>query len=134
MVTTKLITKRVEKTVILFYLGLASALCGTAGLFSVGRPSNPAVWEWVVAVSVGVLGLVQQYCLVYAVHLESPSRVSVVRQLQIVIAYVVQVHLHGRTGILGIAQWVTVVAHSGDGRSSVGDGRSSVGDGRISVG
>jgi drug/metabolite transporter (DMT)-like permease len=91
MVTTKLITKRVEQTVILFYLGLASSVCGTVGLFSVGRPSVPALWEWAVAVSVGVLGLIQQYCLVFAVHLESPSRVSVVRQLQIVIAYVVQV-------------------------------------------
>jgi len=91
MVMTKLITKRVEKTVILFYLGLASALCGAVGLFSLGRPSVPVLWEWAVAVSVAVLGLIQQYCLVYAVHLESPSRVSVVRQLQIVIAYVVQV-------------------------------------------
>ena len=91
MVTTKLITKRVEKTVILFYLGLASWLCGAVGLFSVGRPSIPAWWEWLVALGVAILGLVQQYCLVYAVHLESPSRVSVVRQFQIVIAYVVQV-------------------------------------------
>jgi hypothetical protein len=30
--------------------------------------------------------------------------------------------------------WVTVVAQSGDGRSSMGDGRSSVGDGRSSMG
>ena len=32
-----------------------------------------------------------QYCLVWAVQLESPARVTVVRSLQIILAYAVQV-------------------------------------------
>ena len=39
---------------------------------------------------VGILGLVQQYCLIYAVALESPSTVTIIRQMQIILAYIVQ--------------------------------------------
>jgi len=91
IVLTKKISKKIEKTVILFYLGLASAICGGIGLFSLGTPSNPAMWEWGTSLGIGVLGLMQQYCLIYAVTLESPSRVMIVRQMQIVFAYVVQI-------------------------------------------
>ena len=38
-----------------------------------------------------VLGIGQQYCLIVAVRLESPSKVTVIRQIQIVIAYILQV-------------------------------------------
>ena len=91
IVLTKKISKKVEKTVILFYLGIAYVICGSIGLFSVGVPSNPAVWEWGLASGISVLGVVQQYCLIYAVTLESPARVTIVRQMQIVLAYIVQV-------------------------------------------
>jgi len=90
IVLTKKISKKVEKTVILFYLGLASAICGVIGLFSVGNPGVPPLWEWGLALAIGLLGLVQQYCLIYAVTLESPSRVTIVRQMQIILAYIVQ--------------------------------------------
>ena len=93
IVLTKKISKKVEKTVILFYLGLASAICGVIGLFSVGNPGVPPLWEWGLALAIGLLGLVQQYCLIYAVTLESPSRVTIVRQMQIILAYIVQVQI-----------------------------------------
>ena len=82
---------QVEKLIILFYLGLATATCGSVGLFVFGRPSVPGARDWVLAVSIGLLGMVQQYILVWAVQLESPARVTVVRQFQIVLAYAVQV-------------------------------------------
>ena len=93
IVLTKKISKKVEKTVILTYLGFASTVCGAIGLVSLGQPSNPPLWEWGLAVGIGALGLVQQYCLIYAVTLESPSRVTIVRQMQIILAYTVQVLL-----------------------------------------
>ncbi len=40
---------------------------------------------------ISVLGIGQQYCLISAVGLESPSKVTVIRQLQIVVAYIIQV-------------------------------------------
>jgi hypothetical protein len=43
---------------------------------------------------ISVLGIGQQYCLISAVGLESPSKVTVIRQLQIVLAYVIQVSSH----------------------------------------
>jgi len=91
IVLTKKISKKLEKTVILFYLGVASSICGGIGLVSLGHPGNPAMWEWGTSIGIGVLGLVQQYCLIYAVTLESPARVTIVRQMQIVLAYIVQI-------------------------------------------
>ena len=79
---------------IVFYLGLASVVCGSIGLFTLGTPSNPPLWEWGLAVGIAVLGIIQQYMLIYAVSLESPSRVTIVRQSQIVLAYIVQVLIH----------------------------------------
>ena len=49
IVLTKLITKQVDKSVITFYLGVASCVCGLIGLFSAGSPSNPPVLEWFLA-------------------------------------------------------------------------------------
>ena len=117
LVLTKKISKKVEKTVILFYLGLASAICGAIGLFSVGTPSIPAAWEWGLGLGIGILGMVQQYCLVYAVTLESPSTVTIIRQMQIILAYIVQaVMFHvmpSSTDILGASLILaTVVAVS----------------------
>jgi len=91
LVLTKMVATKVDKTVILFYIGVGIVVAGTAGLFSVGRPrlALPA-WEWGLAVGIAVLGLVQQYCLIFAVTLESPARVTLVRQLQIIMAYGVQ--------------------------------------------
>jgi len=95
IVLTKLISKQVEKLIILFYLGLATTLCGSVGLFVFGHPSLPGARDWVLAVVIGLLGMVQQYILVWAVQLESPARVTVVRQFQIVLAYAVQVIMFG---------------------------------------
>ena len=52
IVLTKRISGHVADPVIAFYLGLASGLCGTAGLFTAGRPGNPPGWEW--ALSLGM--------------------------------------------------------------------------------
>jgi len=91
LVLTKMVATKVDKTVILFYIGVGIVVAGTAGLFSVGRPQlDLPAWEWGLAAGIAVLGLVQQYCLIYAVTLESPARVTLVRQLQIIMAYGVQ--------------------------------------------
>jgi len=92
LVVTKMVATKVDKTVILFYIGVGIVVAGTAGLFSVGRPQlvELPAWEWGLAGGIAVLGLVQQYCLIYAVTLESPARVTLVRQLQIIMAYGVQ--------------------------------------------
>jgi len=95
IVLTKFISKKVEKLIILFYLGVASSMCGSIGLFTFGHPSCPGLDEWVLAIIIGLLGLVQQYVLVWAVQLESPARVTIVRQMQIVLAYTVQIVLFG---------------------------------------
>jgi len=101
IVLTKLLANKVEKAVILFYLGLAAAICGTVGLVTLDKPklAVPA-WEWILTILIGILGLVQQYCLVWAVQLESPSRVTVVRSLQIILAYAVQVVMFGQVPLL----------------------------------
>eukprot|EP00088_Acartia_fossae_P008244 TRINITY_DN13925_c0_g1_i1.p1 TRINITY_DN13925_c0_g1~~TRINITY_DN13925_c0_g1_i1.p1 ORF type:complete len:486 (+),score=101.79 TRINITY_DN13925_c0_g1_i1:36-1493(+) len=100
LVLTKKIAKQVEKIVILFYLGVASVILGLVGLFTFGEPANPPLWEWGMSVGIGLLGLVQQYFLIYAVTLESPARVQIVRTLQIVLAYVVQVVLFDKMPVL----------------------------------
>merc|ERR1712037_1066001 len=101
IVLTKLLANKVEKAVILFYLGLAAAICGTVGLVTLDKPrlAVPA-WEWILTILIGILGLVQQYCLVWAVQLESPARVTVVRSLQIILAYAVQVVMFGQVPLL----------------------------------
>ena len=68
IVLTKLISKQVEKVVILLYLGLAAIICGTIGLVTFGQPSLANTRDWVLAIIIGVLGMVQQYLLVWAVQ------------------------------------------------------------------
>jgi len=116
IVLTKLLANKVEKAVILFYLGLAAAFCGAVGLVTLDKPklAVPA-WEWILTVLIGILGLVQQYCLVWAVQLESPARVTVVRSLQIILAYAVQVVMFDQvplaTDLVGaLAVLATVIA------------------------
>jgi drug/metabolite transporter (DMT)-like permease len=57
IVLTKRISDQVADPVIAFYLGLAAALCGTAGLFTAGKPSNPPPWEWFLALGSVVLSI-----------------------------------------------------------------------------
>ena len=68
IVLTKLISKSVEKLLILFYLGLATATTGTVGLLVFGQPSLAPATDWVLAFVIGLLGMVQQYVLVWAVQ------------------------------------------------------------------
>jgi len=97
LVWTKLIALTVRRSVILLFIGLAIALCGGIGLAAMGKPSlllhNPqlALHDWLLAISIGLLGLVQQYVLLWAVTLESPAVVTCIRSLQILLAYGVQV-------------------------------------------
>ena len=67
-VLTKVISKEVEKVIILFYLGVATCCCGTIGLFTFGHPSIPGYEEWLLAIAIGLLGLLQQYALVWALE------------------------------------------------------------------
>ena len=67
-VLTKVISKGVEKVIILFYLGVATCCCGTIGLFTFGHPSIPGYEEWLLAIAIGLLGLLQQYALVWALE------------------------------------------------------------------
>ena len=57
-----------EKLLILFYLGLATATTGTVGLLVFGQPSLAPATDWVLAIVIGLLGMVQQYVLVWAVQ------------------------------------------------------------------
>ena len=41
LVLTKKVAKKVEKTVILFHIGIGIMLSGLVGLVMLGRPSNP---------------------------------------------------------------------------------------------
>jgi len=97
LVLTKLIALTVGRSTILFFMGLAIALCGGIGLAALGKPSlllhNPqlALHDWTLAISIGLLGLVQQYVLIWAITLESPAVVTCIRSLQILLAYGVQV-------------------------------------------
>ena len=67
-VLTKVISKEVEKVITLFYLGVATCCCGTIGLFTFGYPSIPDYEEWLLAIAIGLLGLLQQYALVWALE------------------------------------------------------------------
>jgi len=95
VVLTKLVSKDVDKPVVLFYLGVASSSCGTIGLLTLGEPSVGSYHDWIVGVAIGLLGLLQQYLLVWAIQLESPARVTIMRQMQIVLAYIVEIVLFG---------------------------------------
>ena len=68
IVLTKLISKQVEKLIILFYLGAATSICGLLGLFFFGKPSFPGPRDWTLSVAIGLLGMLQQYILVWAVQ------------------------------------------------------------------
>ena len=71
IVLTKLISRQVEKLVILFYLGVAAAVCGGVGLFMFGSPSIPDTRDWILAIAIALLGMIQQYILVWAVQVIS---------------------------------------------------------------
>ena len=68
IVLTKLVSKQVEKLIILFYLGIATSLCGVTGLFLFGKPSLPGPRDWTMSVAIALLGMLQQYILVWAVQ------------------------------------------------------------------
>ena len=74
IVLTKLTSKHVEKLIILFYLGLATTTCGTVGLFSLGRPSLPPLRDWMIGITIGLLGLAQQYVLVWAIQVRGDNQ------------------------------------------------------------
>jgi len=117
VVLNKLVSKDVDKPVILFYLGLACSSCGSIGLVTFGQPSVGSYHDWVVGVAIGLLGLLTQFFLVWAVELESPARVTIMRQMQIILAFVVQIVMFGVvpawTDILGAGLVLaTVIAMS----------------------
>ena len=58
---------------ILFYLGVAAAVCGGVGLFMFGSPSIPDTRDWILAIAIALLGMIQQYILVWAVQVISQT-------------------------------------------------------------
>ena len=70
IVLTKLISKQVEKLIILFYLGVATSFCGVIGLFLFGKPTIPGPRDWTLSVAIALLGMLQQYILVWAVQVQ----------------------------------------------------------------
>ena len=76
IVLTKLTSSHVEKLIILFYLGLAITICGTIGLFSLGRPGVPPLRDWLIGITIGLLGLVQQYVLVWAIQVRTHTHTN----------------------------------------------------------
>jgi len=95
VVLNKLVANDVDKPVILFYLGFACSACGLLGLFTLGQPSVGSYHDWIVGVAIGLLGLLTQFFLVWAVQLESPARVTIMRQMQIILGYIVQAVMFG---------------------------------------
>ena len=91
----KVIATAVDREIILFYLGLSTAIIGTIGLFLFGKPAIPGTRDGLLALLVGLLSMVETYVLLWAVQLESAARVMVVRQFQIVLSYAVQVIMFG---------------------------------------
>ena len=77
IVLTKLTSSHVEKLIILFYLGLAITICGTIGLFSLGRPGVPPLRDWLIGITIGLLGLVQQYVLVWAIQVGTDTNTDI---------------------------------------------------------
>ena len=91
MVLTKKISQHVDKLLTLCYLGLAYMVCGGVYLTVSGEYSLGTMQDWVLSVCISSFGILQQFCTLYALSLESPATVSVLRQLQILLAYIVQV-------------------------------------------
>ncbi|XP_023321330.1 solute carrier family 35 member G1-like [Eurytemora carolleeae] len=95
LVLAKTISKQVDKYLTLFYLGLAYILCGGVYLTGSGELRIGTIQDWILAVCISCFGIFQQFCTLYALSMESPATVSVLRQLQIVLAYIVQAVFFG---------------------------------------
>jgi len=101
----KLLSRKAPKTLILLYLGLASSVFGIGASLSLGKISLIApARDWMLAISVGVLGLVQQYFYTWALQIDSPARVTTVRQVvQTILSYVIQMSIfHSAPGALDL--------------------------------
>eukprot|EP00096_Caligus_rogercresseyi_P006199 TRINITY_DN22485_c0_g1_i1.p1 TRINITY_DN22485_c0_g1~~TRINITY_DN22485_c0_g1_i1.p1 ORF type:complete len:407 (-),score=37.91 TRINITY_DN22485_c0_g1_i1:1-1221(-) len=93
-VFTKKISSNLSKQIIAFFFGAAIL---TVGLLSIPfqdasipfLPSDP--WVWGLAVIVGTLGVLQQFCLIGAISKGCPTKVTMVRSLQIVFSFSIQI-------------------------------------------
>jgi len=90
----------------MLFIGLATTICAGVGLAALGKPSlllhdpHLAVHDWLLAISIALLGMAQQYGLIWAVAFESPSVVTSVRSLQILMAFGVQVVVFNQQPLL----------------------------------
>ena len=90
----------------MFYLGLSCVVTGSLGTLGAGAWVWASGRDWALASLISMVGgvdnvdntsnniqvgMVQMYLVTWAVQLESATRVTMVRQLDIVLAYVVQV-------------------------------------------
>ena len=97
------------QVMIMFYLGLSCVVTGSLGTLGAGAWVWASGRDWALAGIISMVGgvdnvdnrwyvilciqvgMVQMYLVTWAVQLETATRVTMVRQLDIVLAYVVQV-------------------------------------------
>jgi drug/metabolite transporter (DMT)-like permease len=99
-VLTKKITKHFEKILISLYLGISIGSVGIMQLliFNPKAPTLPeSPYPWLIAILVACLGMTQQFCLIAALKLESATRVTLIRSLQIVVSFIIQIQVWNET-------------------------------------
>jgi drug/metabolite transporter (DMT)-like permease len=87
-------TQNFDKLAIILFIGIAIGIVGCLQLmiFEPRAPTNPgSFFPWMIAEIIAFLGMLQQLCLITALKLDSASRVMVMRSMQIIFSFAVQV-------------------------------------------
>ena len=109
-----------EKFAILSYNGIAISIAailllqlvpsGNAPIF----PNNPIVWTQVILIA--LLGTLQQFCLVWALSLETSSRVAMMRSVSILLSFFFDFlqgeYFNSEQIIGGVIIMTTIVVHA----------------------
>ncbi len=86
IVLTKKITGQTEESIITFYLGVASVICGLVGLFSLGSPGIPPAWEWFLAIGTSGVLISRSNIIVMDTQTSFTSRDSRDRRVEVMAA------------------------------------------------
>ena len=89
-------TQHFDKMVITLFIGIAIGIVGLLQfiIFEHRAPTNPdSFYPWIMAEIIAFLGMLQQICLITALKLDSASRVMVMRSMQIVFSFAVQIYV-----------------------------------------
>ena len=65
-----------EKLLILFYLNHVTGTTINVGFIVFVQPSLAPATDWILAIVIGLLGVVQHYVLVWAAQLKSPVHIT----------------------------------------------------------